>query len=71
MKIGEKIIMHFYCAGMVSDEQETVSDIDEKRNIIYLDNDCDDAWMFDMETGRCLNDNTAFGCKRFIDPIIQ
>jgi len=64
MKIGDDIIMFFHCAGLVSEEEWEVTNIDE--NTIELGNE----WNFDKKTGKCLNDNNMFGAKRTIKPLL-
>lgn len=61
----KKIIMHFHCAGVVSDEEVEV--IKETKTTITVD-DSDNERVFDKKTGKCLNDNTVFGARRTIDP---
>lgn len=62
VKIGNTIIMHFHCAGVVLDEEWEVTDVSDKH--IYLEN-----WIFDKTSGRCINDDNTFGARRTIDPI--
>jgi len=60
--------MGFYCAGVVSYSNVKVSK--ETKDFIYLDDGEEKPWKFDKKTGRCLNDNTEFGCSRIIEPMI-
>ena len=71
MKKGETIIMYFRCFGLVSEEEWTILKVDNKKNIIYLDNGCDEPWEFNMKNGKCINDNDAFGGSRYIDTIFD
>lgn len=59
-----KRIMKFFCAGTVSEEEYEVRQ--EKDGIIWLDTDenLNQCKQFDIKTGECLNDSTAFGAKR-------
>lgn len=73
MRKGEKIKMFFSCAGVVSEEERIVKKFDDKTittdETIHPDNSKKEEYeKFDRKTGRCLNDNTMFGGRRFIDP---
>lgn len=57
-KIGESVTMLFHGFGLISEEQCEVVAVEENR--ITLDNE----HSFDTTTGVCLDDVTAFGCKR-------
>jgi hypothetical protein len=62
----KEVTMYFHLAGVVSEEVLPVHEETEKT--ISLKDD-DTIWQFDKKTGKCLNDNTAFGAKRTIKPI--
>jgi hypothetical protein len=74
MKKGQKIKMYFKCAGMVSNEGVRVKEFTDTTVTIT------DSWhsdksgqeengLFDRKTGKCLNDYTAMGASRYIDPV--
>lgn len=82
MKKGQKIKMYFYFAGVTSEEKVKVVTSEEKVKVIDFDESTitiQNTWhpdsggeeqhgRFERKTGTCLNDNTYFNCKRFIDP---
>lgn len=68
VKPGDEIKMYFHCAGLTSNEKMKIVKVGKKH--IYLDNGDNEEWKFDMATGRCLNDNTAFGASRTIDKLL-
>lgn len=60
--------MYFKLAGITSLEDEEVAKEDGK--YIYIQRDEDGRfWQFEKKSGKCINDYTAFGAKRYIDPI--
>lgn len=72
MKKGQKIKLYFGCAGVVSEESRTIKSFDEKIIIttttIHPDSGGEEYEMFNRKTGRCINDNTFGGGRRYIDP---
>jgi len=65
--IGQNLTMFFEAGGMTSDEEIEIIDVDEKH--VYLERDEDETWKFSLKTGKCLNDNTFMGARRYITPI--
>lgn len=70
MEAKKTIIMYFHCAGVISNTEENVVSEDEK--YIHVDRDgYGKVWTFIKKTGKCINDENAFGCYRTIVPIIN
>ena len=74
LKVGDKIKIYFRTFGAMSIETRTIVGID--KNTITTDeelwpNDSNEREneIFSRLTGKCLNDNTAFGVSRSIDPL--
>ena len=72
MKVGDKIIVYFACAGVVSEEERTITALTESE-IVTSEEGRDDTGnfgnrRFSAKTGKCLNDYTAFGARRFVKP---
>lgn len=71
-KKGKKITLYFHAAGVISEEDRIIKDIDAKvittDTTLHPDKGGEEYERFDRKTGKCLNDNTIFGCKRRIDP---
>lgn len=63
IKVGSDIRMGFHCAGVVSYETFSVTKIAE--NWIQI-NHGEPEFKFDRKTGKCLNEERAFGCYRTI-----
>ena len=63
MKIGDKIVMFFHCAGLVSKEECEITNFDNETV------ELDDQWIFNKSDGTCINDNTFMGAKRTIESI--
>lgn len=61
-KIGEMATMEFHMMGLITYEELEINDLEE--GIIYLGECYDDAWKFDIKTGKCLNDNNFLGAFR-------
>jgi hypothetical protein len=63
-KVGETATMEFHGGGVVSEEELEIVNIEG--DFVFLDDGdgCDYGWKFDVNTGKCLNDNTFLGCKR-------
>jgi len=59
MKKGENVVMLFHLIGLTSEEKSIVSKV-HKDGSITLEN----GFRFNAKTGRCMNDNTAFGASR-------
>lgn len=76
LKVGSKIKMYFFCAGITSEESRTIIALDDYTittdSILHPDNPKSEGQeeneIFDRTTGKCLNDNTSFSSKRYIDP---
>lgn len=72
MKKGQKIKMYFRCAGVVSEEEREVIAFNDKTittdETLHPDKGGEENEVFDRKTGKCLNDNTSFGGRRYIDP---
>ena len=66
LKIGDTLIMNFHFMGITSKEEEEIMDINE--NTVSLHRSDDEVWVFDLKTGKCLNDNTYMGAYRTIEP---
>jgi len=69
-KKGDKIVMNFHCAGVVS--QETLKVIKFENDVIYTNETFDNETgeenrKFCSKTGKCLNDSNYFGAWRTID----
>lgn len=62
-----RIQMNFHCAGLTTPEYLEV--VNENDDTISLATGGDEIWRFDKKTGKCINDETAFGCYRTINPI--
>lgn len=58
MKVGDKAVMLFHCAGVISKEKLPVTKVTQ--NQVTLDG----KWIFNAHTGRCINDVTDFDCRR-------
>jgi hypothetical protein len=68
--VGDKIRMFFSCAGTVSEELLRIIEINNLTVTLDdfgTDDEGNDGYrIFDRKTGKCLNDNTMFDCKRYI-----
>lgn len=72
MKKGDKIKMYFRLMGVISTETREVRSV--YRNVITTTSTLhtergEEYEKFDKTTGKCLNDNRAFGARRYIDPV--
>lgn len=56
--------MIFSCAGFDTEEELGVLDSDGQVVTLDTDEDFSNCKKFNLKTGVCLNDNTAFGCSR-------
>lgn len=59
IKVNDTVTMLFHGFGLVSDEESKVIVVHEDATIT-LENE----YRFDTKTGKCLNDDTTFGCHR-------
>lgn len=69
-KIGQKITINFHCAGVVSQEQLKIIDI--QGDVLITDetfngDNGEEKRKFNSITGKCLNDSNYFGSKRTIE----
>lgn len=67
MKKGDKVTMLFHCAGVVSEEEVTVMNVDGCTIAVddIFDTEFGEAYrLFNTNTGKCLNDSNYFGAKR-------
>ena len=67
--------MYFKFAGVVSSEEVEIIDFNDDNVEISSEWTSDISGVkeygkFSRKTGKCLNDNTSFGARRYIDPII-
>jgi len=60
-KIGQVIEFNFHGFGLVSQEETTVIDVNDK---VITISDGEPEYQFCAKTGKCLNDNVYMGCKR-------
>ena len=62
--------MYFFMAGVVSEEELEVIEIDEDTVTLNEEGTDDEGnevfRKFDRKTGKCLNDNTWMGARRYI-----
>ena len=58
--------MLFFCAGVVSEEEFTVRKASKDSVTLDTDEDPKKCKVFSLVNGRCLNDDTTFGCKRML-----
>jgi len=68
MKIGDKLIMYFHGAGVVSEEECVILSFDDKTITI---SDGEDGKKFHRKTGKCLGDDNFGGFYRTIKPCIE
>jgi hypothetical protein len=61
LKKGDTIKFNFHGFGVISQEETEITEITE--NYIQISHG-EPEYIFDRATGRCLNDNTDFGCRR-------
>lgn len=61
LKKGDTIKFNFHAFGVVSQEETEIIEI--TKDYIQI-SDGDPEYKFDRKTGKCLNDNTDFGCRR-------
>lgn len=60
----EKMIMIFKCAGVDTEEELNVRAKTEDTVTLDTDEDISCCKVFNLKTGKCLNDTVAFGCSR-------
>ena len=56
--------MIFRCQGIDTEETFDVRAITDTQVTLDTDEELDDCKVFDLTSGKCLNDNTAMGCSR-------
>lgn len=61
LKKGDTIKFNFHGFGVVSQEETEITKI--TKDYIQI-SDGEPEYKFDRKTGKCLNDNTDFGCRR-------
>jgi hypothetical protein len=61
VKKGDRILFNFHCAGVVSQEETTVTKVG--KDYIQI-SDGEPEYRFDKKTGNCLNENNYFNSKR-------
>jgi len=61
LKKGDAIKFNFHGFGVVSQEETEITKI--TKDYIQI-SDGEPEYKFDRKTGKCLNDNTDFGCRR-------
>ena len=66
-KVGSDATMLFHCYGIVSDEVYSVYSIDGNLITLLTDEDPDQCFVFNTDTGKCINDVTDFGCHRTLE----
>ena len=64
MEKGGTATMLFHYAGVVSEERYEILSVKGSVVTLRTDEDPTQCFRFDSDTGKCLNDNTAFGAKR-------
>lgn len=65
----KEITVFFDCYGVVSSEKELVNHEDDLNIFIQPQNQNGEYYSFTKLTGKCNNDNSCFGGRRFIIPI--
>ena len=60
----ETMTMIFRCAGLDSEEEFEVRESTETTVTLDTAEDINECKVFSLKTGKCLNDETTFGCSR-------
>ena len=60
MEKGDIVTMLFHGFGLTSEEECEVTQVLEGGSQVVLDDD----HTFDTKTGKCLDDDNTFGCRR-------
>lgn len=63
IKVGDTVTMYFHMIGLTSEETFAVVEVTD--DTVTLENEK----IFSRKTGRCLNDDNAFGASRTIRPV--
>jgi len=65
----KKVTMFFHCAGIISKEKFEIREETDTIVILDTDENINRCFIFNKNTGQCLNDETIFDCKRTIKPL--
>ncbi len=63
-EVGDMARMAFHMGGLITYENMEVIDVDGDNILLDKGSGIEDAWMFNVKTGNCLNDNNFLGAFR-------
>lgn len=66
--VGKDYNMFFFFGGITTTEKIEVMEVTDE--FVFLARGSTSTWQFSRKTGKCLNDNTFMGARRFIKPCL-